>query len=232
MDRAEYVAIVEPVSVGGVENTAPTPVPPLTPYPTPPFVPVTPTPVPSDILTGIGATLIVVDDFAGNSPQQFAIDRLHRKRVEEGLRALASNPGYVAPCPVDFLVPRWTPGQKYVVVAGYWDGEDEVSTLLRFPVEGDRLLLASSEGDWWQLAVTATTHQTYFSDLRFDSWGELENGTEIGLIHEVSIPLSKFRAAVQSIVNSELPAVAATSTPIASTNTVITPPDTGDAGLR
>lgn len=234
VDRTEYVVIVEPVSVGGPENTAPTLAPPATLFPAPP---ITATPGSFD-LTGIGATLGVIESLLGIAPSQFDIDEPGREQTENQLRQMEADPGFIHPCPPGFLVPRYEANQRYLVVAGYWEGDDRLQTLLKYVVEGDNVLIGGSNDDYgWQLLMTKPARNAYFPDFPFESFGEDESGVEVGRIVADAVPLTQFRAAVQGLFSAEpTPPPSPTSTPAApasaGTGPIFTPPDTGDAGLR
>jgi hypothetical protein len=146
---------------------------------------------------------------------------------------------FIMPCAIGFGVQKYEVGQRWLVIAGPWDSRTQISTLLRYEVEGDRVIIGSLSGNGIgePLVMSRETHDTYFPNEPFHSDGPDLEGNEIVRIEADSVSLEEFRAMVQGLFAGEpvatpTAALAATATEApTSVSGMISPPDTGDAGL-
>jgi hypothetical protein len=229
VDDATLIALVEPIELGGNQNRAPTVVaeatatpPPgetptpgggeITPEPTETLVPApaTWTPTPEPDLTGMGARLRVIEAYHGTPVQTIDVDWERRALYEEYLRSLhALPPGSVNPCPP--LAPMtYTSGTRYLVVLGH-PSTDGLVTTMQFPIDGDDVVLGRKTPTGEEFAnfpVRRATYDRYFSGM------EAVFADDYATITELRMPLSTMLAAIAGV-----------------RGVVITPPDTGSAGL-
>ena len=200
-DQAQYVAIVEVIEVGGPDNPAPS----VTPMATPPGWSMTPTPVGFD-LTGVGATVRVVEDLLGDAPLQFEIDQGVRASTEAQIRDREANPWRLSSCELGWGVTKYEVGDRFLVVAGAYPGTTETAAILRYPVEGDSITIGSNtpHGIGTNLLVTAATYDAYFAGVPYASGGSNDRGVEFRHVMG-PVPLHQMRAAIRGIFLGQAP---------------------------
>jgi hypothetical protein len=233
LDAATFVGIVRVVEAGGPENAAPT----LTPTATSTAT-VTPeadeTPgatatatfepprfTPPD-LTGFSATIDITRSYVGPSSGRMAIDGNVRREIEETILRLEASGG-IPPCPITLLRFRYVEGRDYVVIANGSDDEG-LSTLLRWEIDGDDVLLRRSDehvDDFSPLVMRRTVYDRHFvgipAHFYVGSLHESDQPEELAVIEAERVPLALVQGSIEEILGLTSP--------------VITPPDTGNAGL-
>jgi hypothetical protein len=240
------VAAVEALSVGSGNNSEPT----LTPTPTSSAIDqATPTPTISPRwdnssqrsvdLAGIGARVELEHPIIGSVPSHFDVDMARRANIERQIRRMEANPLQITPCPLDFLVSRFTAGQKYVVFLGQ-DQSGNWSVLDRFPVSGTAVQGRWDEGGL-ALSVSSAVYRAFFSGLEAEPRTSLSDdpNEQFWHISAQNVSLDLFAEAVRAIHAGSLPQLAAatgtpppTRTPPPASSPRITAPDTGDGGLH
>lgn len=222
--QAALIALVDVVDVDGPENHAPTiaatPSPTATPtiakvsFGTSP-VAATATPelnrtrVPYTLnLTGFGATVNIVERYAGALSSPVDVDAADRARIERQLRYIEANPELYPPCEPDILTSRFERGSRYLVII-----EDMPASPLHatraFPVVGD-MVDTSSRG----LEMSVATYERFFAPLPADAIDDPEDPRMY--LTTDRVPLATFVRAIEGIRAGNRP---------------ITPPSTGSAGL-
>ncbi len=222
--QAALIALVDVVDVGGSKNRAPTivatPSPTATPtiarsfFDTPPArATASPAPVRTPFvytldLTGFGATVNIVERYAGALSSPVNVDAADRARIERQLRYLEANPGVYPPCEPDILSVRFERGARYLVII-----EDMPASPLHatraFPVVGD-MVDTSSRG----LEMSVATYERFFAPLPADAIDDPEDPRMY--LTTDRVPLATFVRAIEGIRAGDIP---------------ITPPETGTAGL-
>jgi hypothetical protein len=183
-----------------------------TPTPLPPSVTPTSTPPPYYDLTGMRATLDVVQTYAGDSPTSpLVIDAEQRARFERGLRAIEADQRSICG---PFPVVRYSAGARYIILAAY-ERSGAAATSMRLRVEGDDVILCDSTrpDDRSCPQMHGTAYRRFFAGVG----ARIDHGTEedFATITAARMPLARFVSALEAIRNGSN----------------ITPPETGSAGL-
>lgn len=222
---ADVVALVEVLAVGGRENTQPTvpPEPTLTPTatatpatPPPTLAPFKPssTPVPAQPfparepidLTGIGARARILTGYVGPATGEIDLDAATRLDVEIAARkAEALPPGVTTPCPVTLLAARFEVGGRYFIIAA--DGGRNVKWYT--PVEGER---GAATIDAYFMLPRAT-YDRFFPPAPPEYYTDDGSAVSVG---PQRIPLGTMISIIADLRGDP----------------IITPPNTGTAGIR
>ncbi len=194
-------------------------------------------------LTGIGARVRITNPIAGEAAGLFDIDSNIRRGTEQDIRRIEANPTFILPCPLGFLVTRYTVGQRLLLFAGREN--NELYTMVALPVtqplEGDDVLFSTENGDGLNYALTVSTalRQTVFAEfpaansltqgmtqLPTDRWSILSRKVPLGTVIRAIVSLRLSEPGSPLRINHDL------DIPIEFRPQQIRPPDTGDAGLR
>ncbi|HWC31313.1 MAG TPA: hypothetical protein VG845_14620 [Dehalococcoidia bacterium] len=232
---ADVVAVVRVVSAGNAEVTAPTvmPAPTATAGPVPPLHPQTRR---DDVdLRGIGARVRLVEAVGGAVPgAEFDVDASRRREVESLIRREEADPNFQYPCDFDFAVPRYAPGETWLLFLSTHETGGLV-TEARMRVQGDNVVIRPTAGEillalemsspvyykhFAGIAATELTDQFEHGDARFG------DGSVWTLVSG-SAPVDWVVAAVRDIRSGEVYRTQSPRPP-----GLIRPPDTGNAGLR
>jgi len=254
--RAQAIAIVRALEVGGPDYT----IPPLTPTATPtgtesatstgtvtaaststPGVSATPTiastprtrPQSSNDITGIGARMLVERTILGSLSTEIEVDKAARIVTETELRKLELTPNLTS-CMPGFLVPRYEVGKTYLMFLRF-DGGAWNNTPPMFEVR-DGMVIA----DWGEVSVAAW--DAFLAGPGNEFRPVLEDGLPfpperpMGTILHLEVPVATFIDAIRFArgeIKAPTRAPEPTATPRSNATTgTISPPDTGDAGLR
>jgi hypothetical protein len=241
ISRSDTIAIIDVLSVEGPENLAPI----LTPTGN-----ATPAPGSELDLTGYGAHVQVSQLIKGSVPLKFDLDTNTRWQVETDLRLVEA--GGVPPCEPGFLVPKYAPGASYLVFMTR-DKDGLMETVAHMYVDGANAVVngdqAAKKGGPL-LLVTGTVRRAFFAELPGENRGTFTSGPQAGeeewrvAVDDVS--LQTLIAAIKGISTGDIPATATPQpAPVATVSAAtsaqptvaaalghITPPDTGDAGLK
>ena len=255
--HSDAIAIIHTTTVGNAEN----PQPAVEPNPNFTHVPgVTPAPLSFD-LTGYGAYVTVQQTVLGNPPASFELDSAVRTALEKDLRQREAgniapcDPGFLLPrygaaeTYLAFLVLKngqWETFGRMFIQGTEAEVDGRLAELPdgREPVDGGP-----------QLIVTQTDRDLYFADLPsvdYGSFAPAYNNEEAWRIDVTRVPLDQLITAIEGIatqpvlptatpfISTSTPKAAAaatatetaTETPALDVSNRITPPGTGDAGLR
>jgi hypothetical protein len=171
-----------------------------------------------EALVGLGAHVDVHQVLTGTIEDSFDLDVSERKRAEEQVRALETNPSFVQPCPVGFLVPRYEAGKDYLLLLTR-DGDGWTNINDAFEIRDGRI-------DIEYVVVTGEMRDLFFSGLPANEWTFDDGSPSQWVITGGSVSLQAFADAVW-FARGELASPARGPAPAS-----ITPPDTGSAGLR
>jgi hypothetical protein len=221
LDAASFVGVAQVVETGGPENAAPTLTTTATVTPEPDSTPAsggTPTAVlpgyTGPDLTGFSATIDIMESLVGPGSGRVRIDDETRRDLEREIRLLEAIDMH-PPCPITLLRFRYVEGRNFLVIAEEADG-DGLNTLLRWEIDGDDVVLNDPDEHVDHRSPLVVSRETY--DRHFAGAEGLfyEGVPQEGyvLIHEERAPLASVLAAIAGV-----------------RGVVITPPDTGSAGL-
>jgi hypothetical protein len=221
--RAAAIAVVEILSTGGPENSQPV-LPPSSSPQQPPGPRYT---GPIAELEGIGARLRVESAIVGWLAAEIDVDAAARKDLEQLIRRVESNPQTVLPCPIGPGFKRYAAGERYLLFFQQADGGPHKGALysgLRYLLDGDRVLITGSDANLgkYMLLVTQAVKDAYFRDLPSIERPWFKGGKAY-LIAANSVPLATMVAAIHGLRAGGPPPSEPGS---------LSPPDTGDAGIR
>ncbi len=212
--EAQFIGLVEAVGVGGPENRAPTVTPeasasatrplPSTPV-SPPYSQPTPPPDPDPFqLSGIGASLRVIEQYFGEARDTLAVDDADRAAAEREWRIIQANPFPPRPCEPGLALTRYNAGSRYAALVTNSPGRGQ-HTLIALLVRGDEVDLSG-------VMMHGETYRRYFSGVpaEFSERGD-------AYLTAPRVPLATFRAAIIGMRGGDAPR--------------IVPPSTGSAGL-
>jgi hypothetical protein len=223
--RAAAIAVVEVLSTGGPENSQPVLPPSYTPQqpPGPRYT----GPIPD--LEGVGARLRVESAIAGWLAAEIDVDAASRKNLEQQIRRVESNLPMVSNCQPGIGIQRYAAGERYLLFFQQPTGGPSSGALysgLRYLLDGDQALIATGSGDnagRYPLWVTADVKNAYFSQFPTIDRPWSERREEAYLIAANSMPVATLVAAIQGLrAGGPPPGVPG----------AVSPPDTGDAGIR
>lgn len=219
---ADTIALVEVLAVGGAENSLPTLVSDPTVSPalsaesatrSPTLEPKAASSTPSATspalapydLTGIGATVRIVETYLGTTTGIVELDSTGRLNVERRAREVeVAAPGVVPICPIDLGVTRFAPTARYLVFTQ--DAGNDV--LFALPLTGEP---PAVEGEYiFYIPRSPALSYVPGQDLAPDSGDSV-------LVRAARLPLSTLIRLIHDLRGD--PAI-------------ITPPQTGTAGLR
>jgi hypothetical protein len=222
---AAAIAVVEVLSTGGPENSQPVLPPSSTPQqpPGPRYT----GPIPE--LEGVGARLRVESAIVGWLAAEIDVDAASRKDLEQQIRRVESNLYMVTTCPLGIGIKRYAAGERYLLLFRQPTGGPNSGALysgLRYPLDADQALIATGSGvnaGRYSLWVTADVKNAYFSQFPTIERPWSERREEAYLIAANSMPVETLVAAIQGLRAGGPPPRIPGS---------VSPPDTGDAGLR
>jgi hypothetical protein len=216
--EAQFIGLVEAVGVGGPENRAPTVTPIAsasatgTPSRTVVSTPVSPPwaqpTIPPNLdpfqLSGVGATLRVVEQYVGVARDALVVDDAGRANAERAWRVIEANPLPPPPCEPGIGLTRYDRGASYITLAAD-SPERGVHTVLALSVHGDEVDLSG-------VMMHGDTYRRYFNGVpaEFSERGD-------AYLTAPRVPLATLRAAIIGMRGSDAPR--------------IVPPETGSAGL-
>jgi hypothetical protein len=224
LDAASFVGVAQVVETGGPENAAPTLTPTATATTEPDETPLpegTPAPPPPDYtgpeLTGFSATIETVESLVGLAGRLTRIDDETRRDLEREIRSFEAL-GMHPPCPITLLRFRYAEGRDYLVIAE--DAEATgLNTLLRWQIDGDEVVLVDPDehvDDLSPLVVTREAYDRHFAGAEALFYEGVPQEGYV-LILEERAPLASVLAAIEDALGLS--------------TAVVTPPDTGNAGL-
>lgn len=175
--RADLAAVVRAIEVGPANNTLPalSAATPSSGSSLPPYR--------LEDLSGIGATVEVVERVYGTPPQQVSVDLIRRTQIEEEERRRESAwPGSQTSCPVTFLTPRYEQGATYLALYQSVDGEYRTTSLLR--TEGKQL--AASQ----DFTLSVSVYNSAFPDVP----ARIDAGLDSAVIEDSRMPVARLAA--------------------------------------
>jgi hypothetical protein len=216
--EAQFIGLVEAVGVGGPENRAPTVTPaasasatriPLrTAMSTPVSPPYAQPTIPPNLdpfqLSGVGATLRVVEQYIGVARDALVVDDADRANAERQWRIIEANPFPPRPCEPGIGLTRYDRGARYIALAAD-SPERGLHTVLALLVRGDEVDLSG-------VMMHGETYRRYFSGVpaEFSERGD-------AYLTAPRVPLATLSAAIIGMRGGGTPR--------------IVPPATGSAGL-
>jgi len=171
----------------------------------------------------------------GSLPSQVNVDEQLRESKEEGIRYLEANPGWAFPCALDFGLLRWTEGARYVVFLDR-DAEGRWSADLRYQIAGSDVVVGHGGDGHPPLIVNDGLYKAHFAGVPASGYFDGEAPWDI---KAKAVPLQSLLAAIRDLeaglfpLPTEAPETDAPAPPQRQEQQGrITPPTTGDAGLR